>query len=433
MTRKRGDSSKDPSFATPHRANHRHTGVGPTAAQSPESSSPRLASPVPPLPPITHQPLIAISVVLMCASLGQLAAWLVNARLPVPMVSEASSMVPSAIVANPLPFTALQDRLDRIDSEAVPARRLLFRVCLVLGLLSTVVWYAATRKLLGPGWAMWAAAVWSLNPLFAFVAQRSTALTLVLFAVPLTWALLLWWSRSRRRRVAFVAGLAAGLTTHTTLAMPLAFALAAILLLVSLRNGRKSWQGFGLLWLGFAVPIAISLGMIPSGTIATPLPKFSTAVSVALDNNDGSVVARAMRAQAVLAVEGQSGQAAERWHAAWRELKRSPGELPTWLLGRAWRCLYATSDGRFQQPLFALNLAILVPAIWGALVCLHQRAWRWQAAAGIAIFSAFWLTAAIFEPLARSMAPVGCMLVVFALVAVADLYERAFGRRLKSV
>jgi hypothetical protein len=110
----------------------------------------------------------------------------------------------------------------------------------------------------------------------------------------------------------------------------------------------------------------------------------------------------------------------------------SPAASLQWFGRRTWRTFYATSAGHFQRPLFATQVAVLLPAIWGAVVCLRQPAWRWPAAASLLLVGTHWIVASIAEPLARSLAPLGGMLVIFAVVGVADAYERAFGRRLET-
>ncbi|MBI4579664.1 MAG: hypothetical protein HY718_08185 [Planctomycetes bacterium] len=161
----------------------------------------------------------------------------------------------------------------------------------------------------------------------------------------------------------------------------------------------------------------------------SPLNSFSSDLVMVLDPNDSSAIARAMRAGGATAAGGGWRSRAS---VVWREMANSPAEVPSWLARRAWRCLYATADGRFQRPLFAVQIALLAPALWGTVVCLRQRTWRWPATASLLLVAAFWVTAAVAEPLARSLAPVGAMLVIFAIVGAADFYERAFGRQLSA-
>jgi hypothetical protein len=371
---------------------------------------------------------VGISLVLICAAFGQAATWVVNIRLLAASAENLGGIAPSPLIASPVLYKGLYQAIDYLNHSALPTPRILFSVCLLLSMLSAIGWYAVARLFLGRAWGLWAGILWGVNPLIAFLAQRPGPLALSIVTVPFAWALILAWSRSRRRRTAFVGGLAAGLATLASAPMLLGFAFSAPLLLAVTRRRRKAWQGFALLWLGLALPLVTLVLLVRSGAVENPLPAFADHFLASLDEGDGSAISRAMRNP----IPPNEPTGPVRLRAIAHEVAHSPAELPVWLLRRMWRTIYATSDGHFQRPLFAVQLALLVPAIWGAVVCLRQPRWRGRALASMALIAAFWLVAAIAAPFARSLSPIGGMVTIFALVAIADLYERAFGRRLSA-
>lgn len=411
-------------MAGPRRPDSRMNKPQQTTPELKATSAPAPA-PVDP-PPLTHQPLVAVSVVLIVATVAQITVYLVNARL-IAQAVETVLVLPSSLVANGLAFDGLSVLVERLNASDVPDSRLIFSVLLVLSILSTVCWYFVARQLLGAAWAPWTAALWALHPLFAFLAQRPSPLTLCLFCVPLAWGLILWWHRSRRRRVAFLAGFVAGLSTLASLAVGVAFVLCTPLLFATGRLDRRPAQSFMLIWIGFAIPLLVAWYLVTQAVIAPPFGAFSRDLIRVIEAGQ-SPLSRPMSSR----VSRTSGtQSVDSLQIVGYDILDSPGPWGQWLAGRAWRTLAATADGKFQRPLFAAQMTVVVPAIWGAVVCLGQSRWRWPAVAGILLLVVHWIIAAIAEPLARGLAPVGGILVLFAVVGIADIYERAFGRHLE--
>lgn len=376
--------------------------------------------------PLTHQPIVAVSLVLIAASVAQLAISLVNARF-LAGGSDAGVAAPSSLIANDRTFEAFTSVLQRAAPSPATGDRIVFGVLLVVAILSSVGWYAVARLMLGPAWGLWCGAVWALHPLFAFLAQRPSALTLSLVCVPVVWALLLWWNRNRRRRVAFLAGIVAGFSVFVSMPMAPAFVIAASVLFATGRFKRRSVQSFPLIWLGFFLPLVGVWFLLGNSDASSPLGSFSTDLSRAFEDN--TTFGRAIQ---VRIGPNSTPPLAELIGIIGAEFLRSPVAGARWFAVRIWQTLYATADGHFQRPLFAVQMVFLIPAVWGAAVCLRQRFWRWPAVACLILVASHWLAAAVAQPLARNVAPVGGVVVLFVLVAVADLYERAFGRRLEA-
>lgn len=376
------------------------------------------------LRPITHQPIVAVSLVLIAATLAQIAVYMVNARL---LASAADIILvpPSSLIAGPQVFQAISIVITQANVFDVPDARWAFGILLVVTMLSTVGWYAAAHHLLGPGWAVWGGIFWALHPLFGFLAQRPGPLTLGLVFVPAAWALLLWWNRSRRRRIAFLAGVTAGATAFVSPANGVAFLLVVPLLFVTGRMDRRPIQSFVLIWVGYALPLVTAAVFADRSPFITPRVALEIDLLRALESDQSPL------ARAVPGGSRHTLSALPDLRAAWSQsLSDAPLDWLKWVAGRAWRTLYATADGHFQRPLFAVQVAGLVPAIWGVLTCLRVSRWRWPALASVVLIATHWIVAAVAEPLARSLAPVGGLLVLFAIVGIADVYERAFGRRL---
>ncbi|HOA73952.1 MAG TPA: hypothetical protein PL151_01775 [Phycisphaerae bacterium] len=388
---------------------------------------------VPPVPrvPITHQPVVGVSLVLIAATCVQIVVYLVNAQF----LARAGDIViepPSPLVASGQTYEWFTSSIERMDVFGVPAERVSFSVLLVLTILSSVGWYTVGRKFLGPAWAIACGGLWAGHPLFGFLAQRPSPLTLCLVCVPFAWAVILWWYRSGRRRVAFLAGLLAGASTFVSLALGLAFVLSVPVLFATGRvTQRRPWPAFALIWLGFLLPMLVAAELVRHSLAANPLIEFQTDLLRVLEDESTPV------APTLTAEVGPTGATSElsprRVLALLSDsVKRSPFQWIGWLSGRAWRTVYATADGHFERPLFAVQMAVMLPAVWGAVVCLRQSFWRWPAIAGLILLGTHWLMAMLVEPLARSLAPAGGVIVLFALVGVVDLYERAFGRQLQA-
>ena len=111
-------------------------------------------------------------------------------------------------------------------------------------------------------------------------------------------------------------------------------------------------------------------------------------------------------------------------------MRRRPGAHLRWYAARLVATVHTTADRRFERPLLALQLMWMVPAIWGAGVAARYRPWQWLLVMAACFVLSLWLLAALLEPLARNLTPIGGFGIVFGLIGLADAYERLFGRRL---
>lgn len=382
--------------------------------------------PAAPLRPLVYQPIVAVSLVLIAATLTQIAVHVVHLRLLAPGGAGPAAINPSSWVANGWAYAAIDRWLEQAGMLTGAGPRLPFAVLLIIGLLSSVGWYAVGRNLLGPGWGLWGGLAWAFHPLFGFLVQRPSPLTFGLFALPAAWAALLWWNRCRRRRVALLAGLLAGMAALVSIAWGAAFVAMAPLLFVAGGVNRRSLQSFPLLWLGFAIPLLAVWVAVAAWAAPNPLDLLSTDIIRALEDSE-SPFARAVHSRFANGPRpGIRAPLAVAAHGA----MNSPADAARWFAGRAWQTLYATNGGYFQRPLFVAQMVVLIPALWGILVCLREPLWRWPTLAGLVLIVANWAVAALAEALARSIAPVSGLLVLFAIVGIADVYERLFGRRL---
>lgn len=386
-----------------------------------------------------HHSVVAVSLILVLASAVHIGVWLIASRLPAATFTE-----PSCVIAHGLLYDVQAVIVTRVTRDTETARKAMFAVCLVIALSSTLTWYTAARLALGPTWALWTGLAWAAHPSFAFLAQRPGRLTLLMALIPLVWCTLLWWERSRRAAAAAGLGLALAMLS---LASIQGLLLAPILLLAVLavhprtsdypRNGRRATRWTHLTWalagfvLGGLFFLTVTLPWLPRNTTDTDTAHVRQRLAAdmwnALDTGDGSAVAEAAHAV-------RSHNPPEDWRAPWRllanRLRQDPLAVVTWLGDRSWRALYQTADGRLHRPLLAMQLACLLPALWGWVVALRHRPWRWMAITAGLMAAATWLVAALAEPLARNLTPVGGLMILFALIGVADLYERIFGRRL---
>lgn len=376
--------------------------------------------------PLLYHPVMGVSLAMIVAVAAQIAVWLFNARLLGPN-QPAPAPLPSAAIAHPALFEALRALLFRVQPATVPSEQTVFASCLLLCLLSVAAWYAAARFTLGPAWALWTAMLWSVHPVFAFLAQRPTPLTLVMVLVPFTWCLLLSWSVSPRPWKALAGGAMMGLAALAGPANVLVFVLMMPLLVIAARGWARRWRGPVLMTIGFVLPVAGGLLAAHNSTRLSPAAAMQKDLWAALDTADGTPMAMAARNH--LAGQGRTEPGNPLEFLA-RQARTSPRSTLAWLARRAWRTLYTTSDHRFERPLLALQLVWLIPALWGTFVALRHRPWRWRTAAAICLLAVTWLASAIIEPKCRSLAPAGGVVIMLALVGVADLYERAFGRRL---
>lgn len=383
--------------------------------------------------PFYHHPVIAISLIMMVASVVQVGVWMVNTRLrglvPVPLT-------PSWVTANGLLFDIVHDAVAGLTDEPDLNQPIVFVGCLVISLSSGIAWYAAARMALGPAWGFWTGLCWVAHPSFAFVAPRPSPLTLAFVMVPVVWWALLWWHRSRRRLAALLVGVTLALFLLVTIqGVILLPAIALAMLLAKAGRGRR-WLATGLVLVGFAASLAISVpATVPrlvqkvEGTDRYELEqRLTRQLWRALDDRDGSLIAEAAREERKSLVPGTNHTPP--WVFFASEFRESPPTVARWYVARVWRTLYDTADGKLRRPLLSLQIAWLIPGLWGYVVALRYGPWRWQAVTAGLFVAVAWLLAALAEPRARNLTQVGGFGIMFALVGVADVYERVFGRRL---
>jgi hypothetical protein len=394
------------------------------AARSHKPRGPRpgwrtqLAEPTP--PPIYHHPLIAISLILMLGSLAQMGIWLASAR-----IAAAATVPPATTLIHGWLYDAVSSTLSTWLGSGSDHQPVLFAITLVVGLVSTAAWYLAVRIALGPGWGLWTAMLWAAHPAFAFLIQRPSPLVAVVALTPVVFLGLVWFNKSKRWiAAATLSGAALGLLTLCG-TMGLAVIPAALLAIVL---GRQSRLHRGL---GCVITLLVCAGVVVPWLLIIPTSvgpsRFTQRLS--LDWWGRLIDDPALAAQAKTWTAGDGSRSSPVWFLA-DEARAHPLHMTKWFGHRFGRTLYATLDGRLERPLLALQLATLLPALWGFRVALRHRAWRWAACLASAFVAVAWLLAALIEPLARNLAPVGAIAILFALLGVADLYERTFGRRL---
>ncbi|GMU23125.1 MAG: hypothetical protein AMXMBFR13_32080 [Phycisphaerae bacterium] len=368
--------------------------------------------------PLHHHPVIGLSLVLIAACAAQIVVWVVSQRL-----LTLSGVEGSAAVLHGGLFELLRLSVGRVwpaQTEAV-----LFVVCLSAALLSAVGWYGAARVVLGPPWGFWTALVWVLHPAFAFLAQRPAPLSLAFLLTPFSLWALVSWRRSSRATTTWLAGV--GLAAIGLVGFQGWLLLPLVLPAISVApySPRKRLAGVGMLLAGFVLVVGAGWWALAGTPFIEGLPgRAAHNLRVHLDDGD---MAEAARQQ--LAADSERGHLAPITFLL-SELRSAPADTLRWLGRRLTRTVYATSGGQLQRPLFALQVALILPALWGWIVACRHQQWRWSAVVGAMYVAVFWLIAAIGEPLARNVVPAGGILIMFALVGFADVYERLFGRSL---
>ena len=305
----------------------------------------------------------------------------------------------------------------------------MFGICLVIGMLACVGWYAVGRIALGPPWGLALGMTWAAYPAYAFLAQRAEPLTVLLALLPATFAVLAYWYRRKKRpEFALAVGAAMGLLTLLLTITPLLVLVLTFIMPTGSRRRRRRYTSTLLLWVGY-------LGIV--------LPLWT----LYLDGSGRRAVLHRISADLGQRMEIGAPPGMLEEIRAWREahpdqpsppggtfllqqLLSSPGETVRWFAGRWTRTLYATADGRLQRPLFLLQVVLVLLAAYGAVVAVRYRPWKWITITGLLFLGVFWIAAAAAEPFARNMIPISGILVLLALIALADLYERTFGRRL---
>jgi len=376
-----------------------------------------------PLPlPLYHHPVVALSLVLMVACLAQIAAWLVSTRLPF-----AAAQPPP----NPAVYGYLSALLETRLGAMVPAQKVdsaLFIAALSICVLSAAGWYGVARAGLGTRWGLWTALLWVVHPSFAFIAQRAGPLALVILLTPVSLGLLLWWRKRRRHRRALLAGAALGLLALTSLHGLLLAPILIVAILLAPFHRKVRARGALFLCVGFGLVMATATMVLrPPFQLSEAARHVDTCWRLSLESDHPEL-------SATVSPEAAAVSPAEPCACLLLQyFRESPGESLRWLAGRLWRSVYATVTGTLQRPLFAMQMFFLVPAVWGCIVALRYRPWRWTAVVCCLFAAIFWLLAGLMGPLARNLTPVGGIPVILALIGVADVYERLFGRRLTSI
>lgn len=371
--------------------------------------------------PLHHHPVVALSLILMAGCLAQVAAWLVQARLPA-----SGPILPPAGIAHGYLFNALAVHLHRLVPEAQfdPA---LFVASIALCLLSAGGWYAVARSAIGPAWGLWTALLWVVHPCLAYAAQHPGPLVLQAVLVPFSLALLLRWHQAHTAPAAVGAGLGLGLLALVGWQGVLLAAVALGIVLLSPIRRRRAVTAAVLLVGGCAAPpmLAVTVGQ-PRFDPAFALRQLSINLRVALDDAPALGVSSTQPAGAS-PTQTRPGSVVNLY---WQTARATPRETAAHLARRAAHAVYATADHRLERPLLAVQLLFLVPAGWGLFVGLRHAPWRGPVMICCLWVLPFWLAATLAEPLVRNLVPAGGVPVLLALVGVADIYERFFGRRL---
>lgn len=407
----------------PEGSSHPFLRGGPGGQRSGVPSPPSLVLPGPLPLPIYHHPVVALSLVLTVACLAQIAAWLVSTRLPV----VAAQPLPSPALHGYLPG-ALQAGLETL-ATAERARSALFITDLGACLLSAAGWYAVARAGIGAEWGLWTALFWVVHPGFALVAQHAGPLALMILLTPVSLALMLWWRARRRQRAALLAGATLGLLALTGLqglfVTPVAI---AAMLLAPLRRATRT-RGALFLCVGFGLVLAAAaVAGRPRFQLSEVTRHVAECWPLSLDSGSSKLGLAAYRELTARSTEPAPSCA----RFLLRQFRESPGESLHWLGERLWQSIYATTTRPLQRPLFAMQMLFIVPAAWGGIVALRHGPWRWTAMVCGLFVAVFWLLAGLMEPLARNLTPIGGIPILLALVGLADIYERLFGRRLTS-
>src|SRR5690349_18211356 len=110
--------------------------------------------------PLYYHPVVAISGILIIASLSQIAAWVIRLRL----VNSTPTPASSAIIHGWLYEKMLEWLAPLTSGPAYPT--VVFLSLLGCGLISCIAWYIAIRLTLGPPWGLAAALCWAAHPAF---------------------------------------------------------------------------------------------------------------------------------------------------------------------------------------------------------------------------------------------------------------------------
>ena len=396
----------------------------PAAAEAaPERRSPARGN-QPPRCPLHHHPVVALSIMIMVASAAQVGAWFLQRDPTVNSTSACSSLVAHDLVYRP----AVQWLEARIP-DSLTATRAVFVAHVAVCLLSAAAWYASAYLAFGAGWAFWTAVFWAAHPLFAITAQRPGAMGLTMLGVAGSWMLLAWWGRSASLRVAFIAGLSWGLTLFTSLLPLLLVPFLLIALLLSPPGLIRRLAGSLLFAAAFLLPAAAGWGLLrASGQSAAFRDRLEIDLWNRIDVADGSSMSRAAREVRAARSPDALKPSAAAFLAS--QVLQTPGDAVWWLARRFALAPVAGAASVSGGAMAAVQWSALLPAAWGLLVALRLRPWRWATATGATMSLLVWGWAALVDPRARALAPVCAFAVTLAIIGMADLYERVFGRRL---
>ncbi len=362
--------------------------------------------------------------ILVVGSIAQIGISLLSQRLPPTVILPSSAAIVHGFL-----FDKGVDALTRWTGPSAANPQNVFVICLTLALLSGVAWYAAARVALGPAWGLWTGICWVAYPPFAFLAQRPAALSFVILLLPTALALLAVWNKTRYRLLpALLLGLSLALLTLLGTAGTLAFTIVLPAMTLRRTGTTKKWVGVFLMTAAYCLSIAVWLtGYLGPDGRRLLQQRMSLDFWERIDTGDGSPLAAAAHAWSLSHPAELPPSSAQFFAAQWHE---SPLRILRWFALRMWRTLYATADGRLQRPLFVLQLCWMIPALWGFVIAVRHKPWRWFTLTAGLLFAAIWISAALTEPLARNLIPAEGLGILFALVGLADLYERIFGRRL---
>ncbi len=396
----------------------------PAAARATPERRSVVPPPEPPRSPLHHHPVVALSVMLIVASAAQVTAWLFRHDPAITTAAPCSSLIVHDLVYRP----AVQWIEARIP-DSLAAARVVFFAHMTVCLLSAAAWYTAVYLAFGAGWAFWTAAFWVAHPLFAITAQRPGAMGLTMLAVAGSWMLLTWWARSAGLRVAFIAGLSWGLTLFTSLLPLLLAPFLLIGILFSPPVLARRLAATLLFATAFLLPAAAGWGLLrTSGQSSAFRGRLEIDLWNRIDVADGSSMSRAARAVRAARSPESPGPGPVAFLGS--QVLRAPGDSAWWLARRFVLAPVSGSGAAPGGPMALLQWSALLPAAWGLLVALRLRPWRWATATGATMSLLVWGWAALVDPRARALAPVCAFAVTLAIIGMADLYERVFGRRL---
>ncbi|NLX14277.1 MAG: hypothetical protein GXY44_11570 [Phycisphaerales bacterium] len=288
-------------------------------------------------------------------------------------------------------------------------------ICLLITLLSCVPVYFIARRWLGTAWALKAGCVYVAYPGLAWFVADVGPLALLVLLVPATWLLLLRWESGQRATVALCLGAGLAMMYLINFIGLLLLLMMAMGLLLHRPPMRARLISVMAMLLGYAMLVIPARGLLSTTDRAESETAMTTEFWNAIDNGDGSAIAKAARLtktspHPLLFLRDQA--------------RESPTRLLIWILRRAWRTLYLYSGSYWDQILFSCQLVWLVPASWGWVTAIRCPNRRWAAVLAGGLIFCCWGMVAVVEPLARNMTPLLGITLVFALAGIQDVYIR---------